>query len=247
MKLTLPKIQDSNPLYPIEREMGRIRDVPMPSKWAEEHFKLTSAFAHPGDLTLYVWQREIVNAIIIYNTIMICGPTQIFKSLAAEIMVAYCIDNLPMNCIFCYSKKDVVEDVFGDRIRPLIQEVPAIRKYWSGAEKDLTKRKMRLSHVIMRIASSEVRSDIATFSSGFIYGSEVSKWRKRRGWDPVEALKRRQEPYRILGRHKAIFESSPLFEGDCLDQEMHRPGVIILEPYMPCPHCKQYQVLTDSK
>ena len=247
MKFTFPEIKHEYPLLDIEYEMGRVRDLPVPTEWAEQNFKLTSSYANPGDYRAYPWQRSILDSILEYDTIILCLPVRLGKSLLAEIMIAYCIDNIPMNTMICYSKKEVVEDVFEDRIKPMILEIPAIRKYWTGHEKDLTRRKMRLRHMYMRVASAEVKSDIATFGSGLIYGSEVSKWRVKRGWNPVQALKGRQRDYIIMGRHKAIFESSPLFEGDCLDQEMQRHGVLTLQPYVPCLSCGAYQILSDDR
>ena len=234
-------------LYQIERELFEIRDTPHPVDWARQHFKLSSAYASPGDFTPYPWQVEIINAIERYNTVIICAAVQIGKSLIAEIATAWVIDCLPMNAMLCYSKREVVEEVFDERIMPLIKEVPAIRKYWSGREVDLTKKKIKLNHMYLRVASAEVPSDIATWSAGFIYADEVSKYRKRRGWNPLESLKRRQEFYLKLERHKAIFNSSPLHVGDCLHTEMFRPGVLNLEPYQRCPHCGTYQILVDSQ
>ena len=248
MDFKFPDTLEDSTTIPFDEEIRfLIKELPIPVEWAKEHFKLTTSYAHPGDFYPYPWQVEIINSIVKYDTIILCGPTRTFKSLGSEIMAAYCIDNIPMNAMFCYSKKEVVEQVFDERIRPLIQEVPAIRKYWSGTEKDLTKKKIKLMHLYMRVASAEVKSDIATFGAGLIYASEVSKYRIKPGWSPIDALKRRQEDYRIFGKTKAIFESSPLFEGDCLDVEMKRSGILNLRPYMPCPLCGSYQVLVDRQ
>jgi len=241
---TFAAVYREYPLHTAEIEQCRIRDMPAPIDWARKNFRLTTAYARPGAFIPYRWQIEIINAIAKYNSVIICAPTQTGKSLMAEIMVAWVIDCLPMNGIVIYSKKEVASDMFADRIRPMIQEVPAMKKYWSGNADDLTQKKMRLAHMFLRIGSSEVPSDIATWSSGLIYASEVSKYRKRRGWDPIESLKRRQEAYRIIGRHKSIMESSPLWVGDCLYEEMKRSGVLALKAYHKCPHCKKYQILT---
>lgn len=228
----------------IQAEMLRIKDQPRPMTWAREHYRLTTAYARPGNFVPYKWQEEILDAIAECDLVIQCAPTQVGKSLIAEVQVAWCIDNLPMNGIVIYAKKETASDMFADRIRPMIKEIGAIKKYWSGDDDDLTQKKMRLMHMFLRIGSAEVPSDIATWSSGLIYASEVSKYRKKRGWNPVESLKRRQEAYRIIGRHKAIFESSPLFVGDCLDEEMKQSGVLNLRAYHPCPHCGKFQVLT---
>jgi len=229
---------------PGQIELLRVKSPLRPSKWAEKHFRLSTAYARPGPFSAYKWQREIIDAIQTHDEVIQVAPSQIGKSLIAEIQVAWCIDNIGMNGIVVYAKKETASDMFADRIRPMIKEIPAIQKFWSGNPDDLTQKKMRLSHMFLRIGSAEVPSDIATWSSGLIYASEVSKYRKHRGWDPIESLKRRQEAYRIIGRHKSLMESSPLFVGDCLYEEMHRSGVLNLRAYHPCPHCGKHQVLT---
>ena len=231
-------------LRPIQIELMRIKDQPRPTTWARDHYRLTTAYARPGAMIPYRWQEEILDAILECDLVIQCAPVQVGKSLIAEIQVGWCIDNLPMNGIVIYAKKETAADMFADRIRPMIKEIPTIKKYWSGNDDDLTQKKMRMHHMFLRIGSAEVPSDIATWSSGLIYASEVSKYRKKRGWNPIESLKRRQEAYRIIGRHKAIFESSPLFVGDCLDEEMKQSGVLNLRAYHPCPHCGKFQVLT---
>ena len=243
MKFNFPKLKHKYPLSTREIELARIRVLPSVVEWAEEHFLLSSAYSQPGKFIAYHWQREPLNALLEYDTVIHYGCTRVFKSLAAEIQVFYCVDNIPMNAMFCYAKKDTVEDVFEDRIKPVVFDVPAINKYYTGREKDLTKRKIKLSHIYMRVASSEVRSDIATWDAGLIYASEVSKYRKKPGWEPIEALKRRQDSYSIIGRKKAIFESSPLLEGDILDQEVKRADVLRVFPMFQCPKCGMYQRL----
>jgi len=237
-------VEHASVLRSIEIELTRIRDQPRPTEWARQHYRLTTAYARPGAFQPYKWQEEILDAIAECDTVIQCAPTQVGKSLIAEVQVAWCIDNLPMNGIVIYAKKETASDMFADRIRPMIKEIPTIKKYWSGNDDDLTQKKMRLSHMFLRIGSAEVPSDIATWSSGLIYASEVSKYRKKRGWNPVESLKRRQEAYRIIGRHKSIMESSPLFYGDCLHEEMQQSGVLNLKAYHPCPHCGRFQVLS---
>lgn len=234
-------------LYAIERELYAVRAQPEPADWARRNFRLSTAYAIPGPFIPHPYQVEPINAIKTHDKVILCWSTQLGKSLSAEIMLGWCIDNLPMNAMLCYAKRDTVEDVFEDRIKPLILQVPAIRKYFTGTEKDLRRKKIKLVHMFLRVASSEVPSDIATWAAGLIYASEVAKYRQRKGWDALESLKRRQEAYRIMGRHKAIFESSPLKIGDALHQEMHTAGVVILKPHYPCPNCGKLVHLTYTQ
>jgi phage terminase large subunit GpA-like protein len=233
-----------------ERYAARILPIPMPSVWAEENFYLVegAGYAATGRITLYPWQREPLNAIYYYNRVMLCGPVQTGKSLLAEMMVWYVVCNIPMHGMFLYAKKDTVEDVFQDRIVPTIKEVPCIRALWDGNEEHLTQSKIKLRNVILRVASAEVQSDIATFSAGLIYASEVCKYRTaqidtKSNYDKIKLLRGRQEAYGIMGKKKEILESSPKFKGDTLHREMFTSGVTNLVPKFPCPTCGMYQQL----
>jgi phage terminase large subunit GpA-like protein len=250
--LLLPAVTDEQPFASdSEREALAVLPIPLPVAWAEENFFLVegAGYAATGRITLYPWQREPLNAICGYDGVMYCGPVQTGKSLLAEMAVWYVVCNMPMHGMFLYAKRDTVEDVFQDRIAPTIREVPAIRALWDGNEDNLTQSKIKLRSCILRVASAEVASDIATFSAGLIYASEVCKYRAsqidtKSNYDKIKLLRGRQEAYGIMGKKKEILESSPKFKGDTLYREMYTSGVTNLVPKYPCPICGEYQQLT---
>ena len=229
-----------------EKNAFRIRRPMIPSEWVESNFILTTAYATPGKLKLRLWQVEPINAIMNYHVVMFCGSVQTGKSLLAEGCTGWIIDNLPMNSMICYAKADTVKSVFDERLKPMVQEVPAIRKYWNGDDDRLTQKKITLSHMILRIASAENKNDIATYSAGYVYASEVSKYPKK-DFDQIRALFGRQEEYRRNGVTRAVIESSPDHEGDPLHRVMYTRGVLNLDPHVRCPHCGKWQVLIDSQ
>ena len=247
MNLSVPKIPNHKiPIGQSELYGFLIRRPVQPSVWAEDNFKLTTAYARPGKLNLFPWQVEPLDSILEYDVVILCMAVQLGKSLLGESATGWIIDNLPMNTMICYAKSGTAKDVFDERLRPMIEEVPAIRKYWNGNPDNLTQRKITLSHMIMRIASAESKSDIATYSAGYIYASEVAKYPKK-DFDQIKALFGRQEGYRVLGQTKAVIESSPESEGDPLHRLMYTRGVRNTKPYVPCPNCGEYQVLIDEQ
>ena len=120
--------------YTSQIEAARIREYISVADWIEKNFKLTTAYAVQGAVTLYPWQREPVNGIQQYDEVVFIGPVQTGKSMLGEAITGYMIDNSVMNMMITYSKKEVVEDVFDERLKPLVREVPEIRKYSSGNE-----------------------------------------------------------------------------------------------------------------
>jgi phage terminase large subunit GpA-like protein len=244
MRYKFPK--HSFPFYPHQADAFRIYDPPTVADWMESHFRLTTAYAIQGIVRLFPWQREPANAILKYDTVVFVAPVQTGKSLLAEGVLAYVIDTLRMNWIACYAKKETVMDVFDERLKPMVTEIPAIRRYWSGFEDDLTKRRIKLRHCIGRVASAGLRSDLATHGAGFVYGSELGKWPKK-DFDQIKMLTGRQQSARMLGKSiKSLYETSPVDETDKSYQMAHRQGVLFLRPYMACPHCGEWQVLEDK-
>ena len=219
-----------------------IKNFILPSVWAERYFHLVRGYANPGNkFNLYPWQREPVDAITQYDTVILCFPTQTGKSLIAEIHLWWIQDNRPINSLCVYAKKETVKDVFQDRFRPALMEVTALQKLWSGDPDDLTLEKLTLLRAIIRIASAGVRNDIASHPSGHIMLSELAKYREV-GFNVVKLARGRQEAYNMTGNKTATFESSPLEIGDPLHVEMYKIDVLNLEFHWPCPVCGYFQI-----
>ena len=227
-----------------EHEIG-IYDIPefvLPSRWAEDEFHLVKGYANPSKKFVpYQWQREPMDSIVKYNTIILCGCVQFGKSLIAEVILWWLQAKRPINTLCIYAKKETVEDVFQDRFRPSLYEVPALRALWSGNPDDLTIKKFSLNSSIVRVGSARVRDDIASHPSGHIYLSELAKYRDV-DFDVVKIARGRQEAYNRTGNKTAVFESSPLEEGDPLHREMYKPVVLNLEWFWPCPTCGHFQI-----
>ena len=222
--ILLPPVADDTAFTDdAERESFRVLPIPLPSVWAEENFYLTegAGYSSTGRIVLYPWQREPLNAIYHYDRVILCGPVQTGKSLIGEMAVWWVVCNIPMHGMFLYAKRETVEDVFQDRIVPTIKGVPCIRALWDGNEEHLTQSKIKLRNLILRVASAQVQSDIASFAAGLIYASEVCKYKQamldtKNNYDVVKLLRGRQEAYGIMGKKKEILESSPRFRGDLL-------------------------------
>jgi len=234
--------------YPFESgslDSFRIKDFILVSDWIEKHFRLSTAYAVQGRIKLFPWQIEIVNAIQEYDVVIEIAPVQTGKSMLAEGVAGYTIDNDTCNMMFIYAKKETVMDVFDERIKPMVEEIPAIRKYWSGYDDDLTKRRIKLRHLIIRIASSGLKTDIASHNAGFVYGSELAKWPKK-DFSQTKAVEGRKQASRMLGKKvKTFYETSPEHDQDPSYIETHKPGTLFLKPHFKCPECGNWQVLTD--
>lgn len=247
MQLKLPKTpKHKPPLIPAEKHGFRLRRPQRPAMWVEQNFVLGKGHARPGPVTLEPWQIEPINSIQDHQVTILAGCVQTGKSFIGECHLGWIIDNMPMNAMVCFAKSQTVRDVFDERLRPMIENVPALRKYWDGDPEQLTLKKITLAHMIIRIASAEVKSDIATFSAGYIQGDEIAKYPEK-DFDQIRALFGRQEAYRRRGTIRATMLSSPDKEGDPLHALMYQRGVLNLDPYQRCPLCGKWQILVDEQ
>jgi len=235
------------PFWKGYRENFRVREFQLPSDWINEHFRLSTAYAVQGAIKLFPWQVSVCDAIVYFDVVVCVGAVQTGKSMCAEAVVGYEIDTDTNNMMLIYSKKETVEDVFDERLKPLVKEVPAIRKHWNGEENNLTKKKLKLNHLIARIASAGLKTDIATHNAGFVYGSELAKWPKK-GFSQTKAVEGRKQASRMVGKTvKTLYETSPEHDQDPSYIEAHKPGTIFFKPHYQCPHCDHWQPLVDSQ
>ncbi len=247
MEFSFPKTpKHKPPLRDSEQQALRLRRPQRPSVWVEKNFVLGKGHARPGPVKLEPWQIEPVNSIQDHPVTILDGPVQTGKSFIGECHLGWIIDNMPMNAMVCFAKSQTVKDVFDERLRPMIEDIPCLRRYWNGDPEELTLKKITLAHMIIRIASAEVKSDIATFSAGYIQGDEIAKYPEK-DFDQIRALFGRQEAYRRRGTTRATMLSSPDKEGDPLHSLMFQRGVCNLDLFHRCPVCGKYQILSDEQ
>lgn len=228
------------------KDLFIIKDLESPSKWIESNFILTRSYATQGQIKLFPWQIPIVNTILEYKKIIFIGSVQTGKSLLCECIIAYLIVNIRLNMLLIYEKKEKVEAVFDERLKMMIMEIPALRKYWSGVKDDLTKKKIKLSHMILRIGSAGVEHDISTFASGVVYGSELAKWPKK-SFSQIKMIEGRLQSSRMMGAKTiTLLETSPRLEGDLAYIEAHKPDVRYCKPFYKCIHCEEWILFEDK-
>jgi phage terminase large subunit GpA-like protein len=237
-------------LKPMAWDIMTIHERVLPSDWIETCMVLSRSYATQGRVTLLPWQREIPNAFLEYDEITMIAPTQTGKSMLEEGLLGYCIDQAPENVMILYAKRETVEDVFDERLKPLITETPELRRYWDGDPDNLTKRRLKLTHMVARVGSASSRTDIASHNAGVVFGDEVAKWnpRGKEKYDPVKLLHGRTHGSRMMGKQvRYIYATSPRIEGDPSHKLAMRQGTRFCQPHIKCPHCGHWQVLIDSQ
>jgi len=240
----------SNPFTPDERALWKRREKILPSEWAEQNRVLAVGQSNrPGP-----WRndnapygRGIMNLAVApgVTQINIMKSGQIGMSEIVRNLIGYFADYDPDPMGLALPDKIKGESIVTERVHPLFTDTPCLAKLMTGAKRDMTKSKIRLTNAFI-LHLVWAGSDSATASDPMrrTFNDEVDK-KGFRSWggaqpDPVGRMATRMKTYgeRALQmnlstpttRNGVIFR---LFDGSNFQ----------LFYYAPCPHCGKFQRL----
>lgn len=239
-------IHGKYPLYDSELNASDTSEPLEPVQWAEKEWLLTTIYAEHGtQFRARPWQRFVINLILWWRHINLLAPVRTGKTMLADIMRGYCIDTWDMGGAVFFPIHDLAELNFQKRIIPAIKDIPVLRQYWSGRDDDLSMRNLTLKNCMWGIGSAGNKNDLSAFGYQFVLGDEVAKWPEKE-FDAAGMISGRQEDYKAIGLYRRVYCSSPWEVGDRYYREIYKPGVLIVSPHVPCPHCGKYFEFSDS-
>lgn len=215
-----------------------------PSEWAERYFKLTNAAEagkYRGNRTPYV--AGIIDTLVdpyVEEVVWVSG-TQIAKTTAQEIFLAYAIDNDPGPALIVKPSEAACEEFVKERIRPMLEAV--LPEHLSPRPHDNTLSSIRLDSMSLYFGWAGSPQSLASRPCRYVLPDEVDKYPPFAGReaDPISLAKERTATY--LHRKRIFLASTPTtregaiwraFEG-CGDKRYF---------HVPCPTCGTYQRLT---
>ena len=194
-----------------------IEKEPDPVEWIEKNISLPLKYAIPGPVKLDSFQQYIIRKTLGHasdkirlKTLMICSGVQIGKSLLCELIICFIIRFRVPKMILCYATTQMIKRVIKERLSPLIQENQELNQFMTEYVNDINMDSINLTNGVMRIASAEAESTIATFASQVVYGSECAKY----PLGIIKMLKGRKNAFEKMGDYLVMLESSPKFSDD---------------------------------
>jgi len=173
------------------------------------------------------WVREV----------WMCAVEQSGKTATMLNCMGWCVDCDPGNIFYLMPTESTSNKIVGEKIKPLLQQSPALAKYLTGRDDDLGLSKIKLGHGVTIMPShANSAASMATFAAKHCFGDEVDKYPPQAGkeTDPITLIKKRNRTYR--GRYKRFFASTPasrfIYQGvkNCRQ---------VWEYVLRCPHCEQ--------
>jgi phage terminase large subunit GpA-like protein len=220
------------------------------SEWAEKHFNLSTEFAtRNGPIKLFGWQREIFDAFTDPRTMEISAmlAIQLVKTLLIQCALAYIIAEDPGPVLLVEPKEKDAETFSKKRLKPMLECCPILRNVMlKDTSKDNTVLSKDFPGGNFTAVSALVPGNLAGRTIRYLLCDEIDKYDVSAGkaGDPIALAKGRTTNFGSL--RKIVQTCSPTNEGEsrialAYDVSDKR------KPWVPCPHCNAFQVLTFDR
>jgi phage terminase large subunit GpA-like protein len=215
------------------------------SVWADKFRRLdTKTSAEPGqwstNRTPYL--KGIMDAFNdpFVDEITVMAASQVGKTEAMLNMLGFIIDQDPGPTLVVLPRADDARSISSNRIKPMIEESPALSKYLPQNTDAITKLEYQFERMILYFAGSNSPADLASRPIRYLFLDEVDKYPKFSGReaDPIKLASERQKTF---WNRKTVKVSTPTTKEGYICREYEKSDQRRF--YVPCPHCGKMQVL----
>jgi phage terminase large subunit GpA-like protein len=232
-----------------DRRAWKWPDKLKPSEWAETNRILPGhVTAEPGP-----WRGARAPYLAgITDAISEPGVEQIVVIKAAQVgfseslrnLLGFFIDHDPGPCLIVMPDQKSAEDLIEERVKPLLEYTPAVKRHVSVRAWDVKKTSIRLDTMSIYMGWSGSSQSLASRPIRYLFIDEPDNYQSitSGGADPISQAMKRVTTYLAKGRARVIIGGTPktrlhnisnLWEA-CSDQRHY---------YCPCPHCGHFQPL----
>ena len=175
----------------------------------------TSGIPGPLRLDLTPYLREPLRRFSDSQTrrISLCFGAQAGKTTFIFCIMGYVIDYDPGPTMIVYPTMDMARGVSKDRIQPLIQDCPALRKHLTGAQDDLQLLAYTFDRLTVRFAWSNSESATRSHPIKYLLKDELSAF-------APGASAAADERTKTFWNHKIVSTSTPMHEDDPMWREL---------------------------
>lgn len=217
--------------------------------WAEKNVVFSereSPFPGPFNLKLFPHVREILNALSPDDPcriVTVAGSAQIGKTVLANIFVGGSMAMDPCDLLVVHPTDDNASRWSKLKLTPMIKGTPALRALFPEKSRDgsnsvlLKEHRDGLGAILISGANSP--SSLSQVTMRRQVHDDLSKWEMNAAGDPEVQADNRSRAHEFA---KILKLSTPLILPGCRITKSLEAGSQEY-PYVPCPHCKEMQVL----
>ncbi|MFA4905054.1 MAG: terminase gpA endonuclease subunit [Candidatus Margulisiibacteriota bacterium] len=219
------------------------------SRWADQSRYLNPATsAEPGrwktNRTPYL--QGVMDAFTdpFVEEITVMAASQVGKTESMYNMLGYLIDQDPGPTLMVMPRENDAKSVSYNRVLPMIESSPALKKHLPVITDDITKLEYHLDRMILYFAGSNSPADLASRPIRYLFLDEVDKYPRFSGReaDPIKLASERQKTF---WNKKTIKVSTPTTRDGYIFREYERSDR--RKYFVPCPHCGKYQCLVFNQ
>lgn len=213
--------------------------------WADTYRILPPGSSEPGpwktSRTPYMAEPMNCAADPKIHQITVASAAQVGKSELLLNILGYLIHMKPGPIVYMLPTEDMAEEVSAERIQPMFDTVPALRRVVSAfkgrdAQNKRLSKRFAGGHLYLRGANSP--NKLRSVSAKVLFLDEVDAYKSTAGREgnPIDLIYQRTRTYpdRLI-----VSVSTPTIKGDSMIAELYMDGT--QERYMTeCPHCHQY-------
>lgn len=169
------------------------------------------------------------------ETIVLCFAAQCGKTEVLLNSLGFAVDREPGPVMVVYPNEEIAKRVFSERVRPMLQQSPALARQLTGDPDDLGMTELRLLPCTIHAAWANSPGMLSSFPCRYVIGDEVDKFPIFSGKDanPLGLAAARTRNYR--GRRKILWASTPTVEEAYIWTELQATNV--LDYFVRCVHC----------
>jgi phage terminase large subunit GpA-like protein len=168
---------------------------------------------------------------------------QCAKTEAILNFILWVTKNDPGPMLFIQSTEKIMETTSIDRIQPMIDMTPSLKKLYRGKNsKVLFKNFVGCS---LDLAGANSSSALASFSRRYVLKDEVDKWPQFTGREasPIKLADQRTSNYEQI--RKIVNACTPTTENGAI-ATMIKDSDIFIKYFVPCPICGEFQTLVTD-
>jgi len=176
--------------------------------------------------------------------ITVMAASQVGKTESMYNMLGYLIDQDPGPTLMVMPRENDARSVSYNRVLPMIESSPALRKHLPLITDDITKLEYHLDRMILYFAGSNSPADLASRPIRYLFLDEVDKYPRFSGReaDPIKLASERQKTF---WNKKTIKVSTPTTRDGYVFREYEKSDR--RKYFVPCPHCGKYQCLVFNQ
>jgi len=228
-----------------ERTVLRKRKPERPSDWAER-WRIVKDSSLPGR-----WQNifapylaPLMDALRFPGVEMgiICKSPQTGATEAALNLLGHAADHAPGPAMIVYADKDTAKDINRDRILPMFEESPRLRRYLPGQVGDESHIRINLRHMPIFLGWAGSVSRLGSRPIRLMVLDEIDKYPENKKEASAEALaEKRTITWR--GRRMIIKLSTPTTESGPIWQAFSEEAHAKFDWHVVCPACGKMQLM----